>query len=84
MTNIIELARQAGAETQDGGKHWEFDDFDIAKFAELIRADEREACAKVCEETGIVEYVFGGQTYDDAWNTLMVAAAAIRARGGQV
>lgn len=42
MTNIIELAKAAGAETQDGGKHWEFDDFDIAKFAELIRADQRD------------------------------------------
>lgn len=42
MTNIIELARQAGAETQDGGEHFEFDDFDIFHFARLIRADERE------------------------------------------
>jgi hypothetical protein len=23
---------------------------DVAKFAELVRADEREACAKVCED----------------------------------
>jgi len=26
------------------------DGLDVAKFAELVRADEREACAKVCEE----------------------------------
>jgi hypothetical protein len=25
------------------------DGLDVAKFAELVRADEREACAKVCE-----------------------------------
>jgi hypothetical protein len=25
---------------------------DIEHFAELVRADEREACAKVCEERG--------------------------------
>lgn len=44
MTNIIELARQAGAEIPDGdGNLWEFDDFDIFHFAELIRADERAA-----------------------------------------
>jgi hypothetical protein len=26
------------------------DGLDVAKFAELVRADEREACAKVCED----------------------------------
>ena len=26
------------------------DGLDVAKFAELVRADEREACAKLCEE----------------------------------
>jgi hypothetical protein len=26
------------------------DGLDVAKFAELVRADEREACAKVCEK----------------------------------
>lgn len=26
------------------------DGLDVAKFAELVRADEREACAKVCDE----------------------------------
>lgn len=28
--------------------------FDEKKFADLIRADEREACAKVCEEMAFV------------------------------
>ena len=43
------------------------DGLDVAKFAELVRADEREACAKVCDE----------------WNTAITdkLAAAIRARG---
>jgi hypothetical protein len=36
-------------------------------FAELVRADEREACAKVCEEPG--------------WNAANWCAKAIRARG---
>ena len=26
------------------------DGLDVAKFAELVRADEREACAKLCDE----------------------------------
>ena len=40
---------------------------DLEHFAELVRADEREACAKVCEDS--VEYA--GDTLADA----------IRARG---
>ena len=40
---------------------------DIERFADLIAVHEREACAKVCEEDGLL----WGQRY----------AAAIRARG---
>jgi hypothetical protein len=40
---------------------------ELQAFADLIRADEREECAKVCEEDGLL----WGQRY----------AAAIRARG---
>lgn len=41
----------------------------LIKFAELVRANEREACAKVCEIWG-------------AWNIpTQACAAAIRARG---
>ena len=40
---------------------------DIEHFAELVAAQEREECAKVCEEDGLL----WGQRY----------AAAIRARG---
>jgi hypothetical protein len=40
---------------------------DIEHFAELVRADEREACAKVCEEPG--------------WNAANWCATQIRARG---
>ena len=45
---------------------------DVAKFAELVRADEREACAKVCE------------TMDhDGVMIAIDCAKAIRARGGK-
>ena len=41
---IIEMARQAG-------KHqWPFDPEFLERFAKLVAAKEREACAKVCEK----------------------------------
>ena len=47
---IVGLMLCAGAETQDGGKHWEFDDFSPEKFAKLIEAATREECARVCRD----------------------------------
>jgi hypothetical protein len=49
----------------------------LEAFAELVRADEREACAKVCESM---------RTYVDRHNAVIQSsatdcAAAIRARG---
>ena len=48
---IKELAEQAGWDMGD-----EVDGFTtrLEKFAELVRADEREACAEICD--GISEY----------------------------
>ena len=48
------------------------DGLDVAKFAELVRADEREACAMVCDELA---------AQDKLSNYYAVAARAIRARG---
>ena len=48
------------------------DGLDVAKFAELVRADEREACAKFVEEG----YV---RQFEEPWRENL--AAAIRARG---
>ena len=49
--NIIELAKQAGFQDAD----WNYNK-GLAKFAALVeaaaRADEREECAKVCDEVG--------------------------------
>ena len=44
MRDVIEMAREAGLFT-----HKEVQP-ELERFAELVRADEREACAKVCEE----------------------------------
>ncbi len=49
MKTIIEMAREAGLEEM-----WELTPRFIGRleaFSEFVRADEREACAKVCEET---------------------------------
>ena len=51
--DIIRMAREAGWE-----KARAFDDclacgvFDVERFANLVAAAEREACAKVCESAG--------------------------------
>ena len=45
----------------------------LERFAKLVAAKEREACAKVCEEAGTVEQ----------WDGLSEAADRIRARGEQ-
>ncbi len=68
--DIIRMAREAGLPEiiDNANKPWA----ELADFAELIRADEREACAKVIED------------YDDHdWGMLMQdeCAEAIRARG---
>ena len=69
MKTVIEMAREAGIRdcTCNGTLGC------LERFAELVRADEREACAKVCESrqtpgTGSVAILNG-------------AADAIRARG---
>jgi hypothetical protein len=46
MKTIIEMAREAGLEREG---YWEFDLIRIEHFVALVRADEREACAKVCD-----------------------------------
>jgi len=77
--DIIRMAREALKE--DDGEdyyaythqitHWWGKEDEIVKFAELVAAAEREACAKVCEqyETGRPEY------------HAETLARAIRARG---
>jgi hypothetical protein len=43
--DIIKWARECFVDP-DGACYW---DEELEKFAALVRADEREACAKVCE-----------------------------------
>ena len=75
MKTIIEMAREAGFEVdEDIANVWVSDAYigdKLERFDALVRADEREACAKVCDE-------YTGQDYDTVSDIL---AAAIRARG---
>ena len=57
---ILELAKQAGFVRNGdiGMKRWEgpqsdsISDQDLEKFAALVAAQEREECAKLCDEVG--------------------------------
>ena len=61
MKTIIEMAREAGAVTTS-----QFTDVGVELFAALVRADEREECAKLFDNQNI-------------WDEEV--AIAIRARG---
>jgi len=66
-----ELAREAGIKmSHDDTLALGYLDNAHRKFAELVRADEREACAKVCDDFA---------KYSD-WPTADNCAATIRAR----
>ena len=70
---IKELAEQAGlAYKMSNGKYW-IDagepDIHLERFAELVRQDEREECAKLCERA------------HSAGFSALNCADAIRARG---
>lgn len=81
MKTIVELACEAGFMSDDEGVYLDNRDGvcqkQIERLIALVRADEREACAKVCEEM---------PTYVSRYNALIQASAkdcatAIRARG---
>jgi hypothetical protein len=71
MRDTIDMAREAGMTVVD-------DEYSLLpflkRFEALVRADEREACAKVCER-------MAGRPSWEAHQHYIDAAAAIRARG---
>jgi len=75
---IIKMAKQAHGHLT--GTWWDMDIAALDRFAKLVAAKEREACAKVCE-------LESGDGPDNGccptfWNEAQEAcAAAIRARG---
>jgi hypothetical protein len=68
--DIIKMAKQAGLDPD----LWNYTDA-FERFAELVAAAEREACAKVCDD---IDAEYEGQDVLATW-----CAAAIRARGDQ-
>ena len=72
---IKELAEQAGFElvkTNNGYAIWTDEGWNtdlLERFAELVRQDEREQCAKLCDELDQIECATAGR-----------GATAIRAR----
>jgi uncharacterized protein YggL (DUF469 family) len=65
--DIIRMAREANADKFITENFWIFDGSELERFAALVAAAEREACAKVCEESHAFDWP--------------ECAAAIRARG---
>jgi hypothetical protein len=81
---IIRMAREAGFSERDAMGRTAFlgNSYDIERFAALVAAAEREACAKVCDEKVDAEYATGKVDHNEmAWT--QACAIAIRARGEQ-
>jgi predicted Zn-dependent protease len=71
--DIIKMAREAGFDPHDMSDDFTCNLEDIERFAALVAAAEREACAKMCDVLAVhPEY---------ASDITKVAAQAIRARG---
>ena len=68
---IIEMARQAGLDDIDERGIYIYENFDLQDFAKLVAEKEREACAKLCEDSN---------TWD-LYDPNGFAANLIRARG---
>ena len=80
MKTIIEMAREAGFKIIDNMifvDWWEINPY-MQRFTELVRADEREACAKVCDE--LVAHRTQSHCDSEAFGA-EDCAKAIRARG---
>ena len=72
MKTAIEMAREAGLhEARENPPYFGASVLKLERFAELVRADEREACAKVCDDMA---------AQDKRTNYYVVAASAIRER----
>lgn len=74
---IKELAYKAadGMLSYDAEGGWRLSEREVQKFAELIAAKEREACAKLCDA---IDAEYEGEDVLATW-----CAEAIRARGNK-
>jgi hypothetical protein len=74
MRDTIDMAHEAGIKNDLDGVWCDIDQ--LVTFVALVRADEREACAKLCDEFDIGILVLVPSTRQKN-----VLAAAIRTRG---
>ena len=71
---LKELAEQAGLQNTLGC-FWQSGDHDLERFAELVRQDEREACAKFLDDFSKTQMT----PVKDTWRMgVMAAANAVR------
>jgi hypothetical protein len=81
---IKQLAEQAGFDVEDRTNEIWFDEgwytSIVERFAELVRQDEREACAKACEKVHD-DYINDRNNDGYDWPDGHDCADAIRARG---
>ena len=73
MKTVIEMAREADFCVSDEGEISTNNSYGILqgeldKFAELVRADEREACAKLCEEAAQTHERYTYDAYDGRYD----------------
>jgi hypothetical protein len=79
--DMLQMARKAGFSDHSNPEMWGYmiaSVEELTRFAALVRADEREACAKVCES-----FIPKHERFDDqrvAGNKSRAIAAAIRER----
>jgi hypothetical protein len=80
--DIIRMAMEADYNPREGGVY-KFDNFDLERFAALVAAAEREACAKLVEpdERQRVNAPWGYLGGFECLWQLEARARAIRARG---
>ncbi len=82
---LIHMAREASASMLHGGEYALFGNTAIERFAALARADEREECAKICDEAAIRLLSNGKARVNEVdrhtAQVLRDKAKAIRARG---
>jgi hypothetical protein len=81
MKTVIEMAQEAGFDYSGVELSWEsvICTEELERFAELVRADEREACAKVLDE--MAEDMEREMEPSTAIAYVRSKAATIRARG---
>lgn len=77
--DIIRMAREAGAERNSDFPDWSFEDEQLERFAALVAAAEREACANI-DWTPILRNG-GVVTWGDAETLADLVSAAIRSKG---